>query len=192
MLDDKMKQQKENSKDTIEKPNKDYNDGDQPEVVISDNVIEEEIQIKESEIAELKDKLLRAMAENENIRWRYEKQLEEAREYSIFNFAKDMVSVLDNLNRALKVNSQELTNEAKNIIAGVEMTKKELLSVFNKHDIEEIIPAVGDKFDYKIHNAISKVSSNSETPQGSIVNVMELGYKLKSRLLRAAIVSVAN
>lgn len=143
------------------------------------------------EIESLKDKLLRAAAETENVRRRYEKQIEDVREYSSSNIAKDMMSVMDNLTRSLSHTPESADDSVKNFILGVEMTQNELLSVFKKHSIESIDPKIGDKFDYNIHNAISQVPSE-EHPDSTIIDVMQTGYKIKNRLLRPAAVSVTK
>ncbi len=139
----------------------------------------------------LKDKLLRQMAESENIRNRGEKLAAEAREYAVFNFAKDLIPVMDNLSRALEHLPDNLSDDVKNIAEGVKMTKKELKSVFDKNLLESIAPQSGEKFDYNAHHAISQVVTD-EYESGNIVNTMQIGYKLKDRLIRPAVVTVAK
>ena len=143
------------------------------------------------QIEVLQDKLLRVAAENENIRRRYEKQLDETREYSVISFAKDLMSVMDNLSRALDHKPSDLDEHMRNFVAGVEMTKTELSNVFAKHGVEEISPEIGGKFDYNLHHAISQMASD-EHPQGSVLQLMQVGYKIKDRLLRPAAVSVVK
>ena len=144
-----------------------------------------------TEIANLKDSLLRSVAESENTRRRYDKQLEETRNYAFAAFSKDLISVMDNFNRALEHPLQEVTQEVENVLTGVEMTKTELGKVFKKYGIVEIHPKSGDIFDCKVHHAISQVPS-AKYNEGVIVDLMQVGYKLKERLLRPAIVSVAK
>lgn len=143
----------------------------------------------------LQDKLLRSVAEAENTRKRLEKSRDDARDYSVVSFAKDILTVNDNLSRALEYKPQNLEGEAANIIAGViagvEMTLAELAKIFKKHNIESIEPKIGEAFDYNIHNAISQIDSD-EYESGSIVAVMQVGYKIKDRLLRPATVQVAK
>ena len=143
------------------------------------------------EVEELKDKLLRNTAETENLRRRYEKQLQEVREYSISSFAKELLMVVDNLERAIEFEPENPSEELKNILDGVKMTYKELEKIFKKYDIALILPQKGEKFDYNLHYAISKEVSEEYEPD-TIVGVMQAGYKIKDRLLRPAAVSVAK
>ena len=139
----------------------------------------------------LQDKLLRQLAESENIRTRGTMLADEAREYAVLGFAKDLVPVMDNLSRALEHLPENLSEDVKNMVAGIEMTKSELASVFKKHGLESIEPQSGDKFDYNLHHAISQVATD-EYKAGSVVNTMQSGYKIKSRLIRPAAVTVAK
>ena len=143
------------------------------------------------QIDSLQDKLLRQLAESENIRTRSTKLVEEAREYAIFDFTKDLMPVMDNLQRALEHLPEELDDEMQNIIEGVRMTKDQLESAFQKHHLESIAPQSGDKFDYNMHHAISQIMTD-EFGAGSIVNTMQVGYKIKDRLIRPAAVTVAK
>lgn len=152
---------------------------------------QEEIANLQNQITALEDKLLRAAAESENLRRRYEKMIEETRDYSLLNFAKDLLGVMDNLSRALEHKPQELDSQMSGIFAGVEMTKNELLLIFKKHGLEAIEPQVGEKFDYNLHHAISQIVTD-DYEQDSIMNVMQMGYKIKNRLLRPAAVVVAK
>lgn len=164
----------------------------QKEAEIADEINPIEI-IKnlQEQVSELQDKLLRQLAEVENIRTRSAKMIDEARDYSISGFAKDMVSVMDNLSRALEHVPENLDTSALNVIEGVKMTQNELISVFKKHALESINPQVGEKFDYHSHHAISQVVTDKQEP-GTIVQTMQVGYKIKDRLIRAASVAVAK
>ncbi len=142
-------------------------------------------------IKSLEDKLLRSIAESENIRSRMSKTIEETREYSITSFAKDLVPVIDNLSRALEHLPKEMDDLTKNIVEGIKMTKQELESVFKKYGLEAIKPAAGDDFDYNMHHAISQLQSD-EHKEGSVINLMQVGYKIKDRLIRPASVVVAK
>ncbi len=144
-----------------------------------------------SQIEELQDKLLRTIAESENTRKRLEKLIEDARDYAIFSFAKDLLTVNDNLARALEHKPQNVDQEVSNIITGVEMTKSELSNILKKHGLEAIEPTLGEKFDYNKHHAISQVVTD-KYEHDSIVAVMQSGYKLKDRLLRPAVVQVSK
>lgn len=145
----------------------------------------------QSEIQELHDRLLRSIAETENIRNRNAKMLEEARSYSISSFARDLIPVIDNLSRALKHCPKEGDETVKVFIDGVSLTKTELENAFKKHGLESVSPQKGEKFDYNKHNAISQVMTD-EFSTGTIVDVMEVGYKINDRLIRPAIVTVAK
>jgi molecular chaperone GrpE len=143
------------------------------------------------EIDSLKDRLLRQMAETENIRTRSTKLVNEAREYAIFGFSKDLVPVMDNLSRALEHLPENLDDSIKGVASGVQMTKEELESAFKKHALESILPQAGDKFDYNDHHAISQIVTDEYKP-GTVVNTMQPGYRIKERLIRPAAVTVAK
>ncbi|WP_341749182.1 nucleotide exchange factor GrpE [Candidatus Tisiphia endosymbiont of Sialis lutaria] len=151
----------------------------------------QEIASLKNQIEILQDKLLRTIAESDNTRKRLEKSIEEARDYAIFSFAKDLLSVNDNLSRALEHKPQNMEGDIANIITGVEMTKGELTSILQKHGLESIEPLLGEKFDYNIHHAISQIVSE-KYDQDSVIAVMQSGYKIKDRLLRPAIVQVSK
>lgn len=146
-----------------------------------------------AEVAELKDKLLRALAETENVRRRAERDRQDASQYAVTSFARDLLAVSDNLHRALEHTPvpDERAGEIKILIDGVELTEKELLRVFEKHGIKRIEPAKGEKFDHNFHQAMYEVPTD-EQPKGTIVQVMQAGYVLKDRLLRPAMVGVAK
>jgi len=153
---------------------------------------EEKIAALEAEVAEMKDKSLRAMAEAENVRRRAEREREETSKYAITNFARDLLSVADNLRRALDSLPEHLreNEELDNFLTGVEMTEKELLGAFEKHGIVPIQPE-GEKFDHNYHQAMFEVESNDHPP-GTVVQVVQTGYMIKDRLLRPAMVGVAK
>jgi molecular chaperone GrpE len=151
----------------------------------------QEIASLKSQIEILQDKLLRTTAESDNTRKRLEKLIEDAKDYAIFSFAKDLLSVNDNLSRALEHKPQNTEGDLASIITGVEMTKNELTSILKKHGLESIEPLLGEKFDYNIHHAISQVVSD-EYDQDSIIGIMQSGYKIKDRLVRPAIVQVSK
>jgi molecular chaperone GrpE len=177
--------------------NEEYQDSSQPveeEVVeLEDNLSDAEIITEDltKQIEALQDKLLRQMAESENVRNRSTKLVEEAREYAIFGFAKDLIPVMDNLSRALEHLPENLDDDVKNVVEGIEMTKKEFESVFDRNLLESIAPQTGDKFDYHSHHAISQVVTDEYKP-GTIVNTMQIGYRIKERLIRPAAVTVAK
>ena len=146
-----------------------------------------------AEIAELKDKLLRALAETENVRRRAERDRQDAAQYAVTSFARDLLAVSDNLRRALEhaLPAAEQAGEIRLLIEGVEMTERELLRVFEKHGIKRVNPEKGEKFDHNYHQAMYEVPTGDQ-PKGTIVQVMQAGYALNGRLLRPAMVAVAT
>ncbi len=149
------------------------------------------IQKFELELGEMQDKVLRGAAEVENTRRRYEKMIEETRDYAITSFARDLMGVMDNLYRALEYKPKQAEdNEVQNFILGVELINNELQNSFNKYGIVRILPQAGEKFDYNIHQAVSQMPTNDLEP-GRIVSIMQAGYKIKDRLLRPAMVTVS-
>lgn len=146
----------------------------------------------EEQIAELKDKLLRALAENENVRRRAERQQSEASQYAITGFARDVLSIADNLHRALEAMPAGARDsaEGETFVAGIEMTERELLSALERHGIRKITP-VGEKFDHNLHQAVFEVE-DTDAPAGTVVQVVQPGYVIRDRLLRPAMVGVAK
>ncbi|MDO8290739.1 MAG: nucleotide exchange factor GrpE [Parvibaculum sp.] len=149
----------------------------------------------QKENAELKDKMLRAVAEAENTRRRAHKEKEDAQRYGAQRFGGDMVQVSDNLRRAIAALKPEDRDAApdtvKALIDGVEATERQLLAAFERHGIKEITPQPGDRFDAHLHEAMFEVPGTGQ-PAGSIVHVVEAGYMIGDRLLRAARVGVAK
>lgn len=148
----------------------------------------------EEQAADLKDKLLRAMADQENARSRHARELEDARKYAATGFARDLLDVVDNLGRALQAVPEGERGGNKlldDLCVGVEMTQRTLLNAFDKHNIKQVVPAKGDKFDHRLHQAMFEVPS-SELAPGHIADVMQAGYTIAGRLLRAAMVGVTK
>lgn len=146
------------------------------------------------EAADLKDKLLRALAEMENLRRRTEREVADARLYGIAAFARDILGVADNMQRALQALDTDLREKAdattKALLDGVELTERELLKVLEKHGIKKIEP-LGEKFDPNFHQAMYEVPDAS-VAAGSIVQVVQAGYLIGERMLRPALVAVAK
>jgi molecular chaperone GrpE len=146
------------------------------------------------ETADLKDKLLRALAEMENVRRRSERDVADARTYGITGFARDVLGVADNMHRAIEAIGAELRAGAddgvKSLIEGIELTERELLKVMEKHGVKRFDPQ-GEKFDPNLHQAMYEVPDASVAP-GTVVQVMQAGYKLGDRVLRPAMVGVAK
>jgi molecular chaperone GrpE len=146
----------------------------------------------EAELAEYKDRLLRALAETENVRRRSQREREDASKYAIAGFAKDLLSAADNLRRALESlpESEAMDQRTRSLLAGVAATERELLGVFERHGIKRIDPK-GEVFDHNFHQAIFE-AERPDHPAGSVVEVLQPGYVLHDRLLRPAMVGVAK
>jgi molecular chaperone GrpE len=154
--------------------------------------VEEQLADKQAEITSLNDKILRLAAEMENVRRRLEKEKQDASVFAVSGFARDMLSVADNLRRALQVVPEAARADAalNNVITGVEMTERELTQVFGRFGISRM-EAVGQKLDPNQHQAMGEMESDTAEP-GTISFVMQDGYMLKERLLRPAMVMVAK
>lgn len=146
----------------------------------------------EEELAEVKDRLLRTLAEMENLRQRTRREIDEAQTYGVTRFARELLEVADNLRRAIEsVPPGDLPEPLRNLVAGVEMTEKALLATFERHKIRKVQPARGERFDHKLHQAMFEVPTE-EVAAGSIAEVLAPGYVIGDRLLRAAMVGVAK
>ncbi len=154
----------------------------------------DEIAALKAEAAELKDRLLRTLADAENTRRRAEREKIEASLYAVTKFARDMLSVADNLKRALDAYPPEARADAppqaKAVIEGIEATERYLKSTLERHGIK-MIDTNGARFDPNLHQAIAEVPAEGR-PAGSIVNVVQTGYVIADRLLRPAMVTVAR
>ena len=147
----------------------------------------------EEERDELRDQLLRTLADNENLRRRTERELAAAKKYGAMGFARDLMASVDNLEKAIELipeNKDKLDETLKNILIGVEMTGREIASVLERHAITKIQP-VGEKFDYNLHQAMFEVPTNDAEP-GTVIEVVQSGYQLHDRLLRPAMVGVSK
>jgi molecular chaperone GrpE len=145
---------------------------------------------------QLKDQLLRALAETENMRRRTERETQSARKYGHTSFARDLVGAIDNLARAIEAagasgSEAVAADEAtQSLIKGIELSWTEILSVIEKHGITQINP-VGEKFDYNQHQAMFELPTDEHEP-GMVVEVVQHGYMLHDRLLRPAMVGVSK
>jgi molecular chaperone GrpE len=156
------------------------------------DLIAEVAQLKE-EGERLKDQLLRALAETENVRRRLEQQAEERGRYAVSGFAKDMLSVADNLRRALdNIPAEKLAEDelAKKLAEGVELTERSLIVALERFGIKRVA-AMGQKFDPHLHQAMMEVETD-QAPPGTVVHEMQAGYTIHDRLLRPALVGVAK
>ena len=150
-----------------------------------------ELDARRAERDELKDRLLRALAEAENIRKRAERDRRDAELYGGVKLARDLLSVHDNLGRALETIDAARREQASGLVEGLELTQRELLAAFTKHKIEKIEPAPGDRFDPKLHQAMFEAPV-PEHPAGAIFQVMTTGVVIGDRLLRPAQVGVSS
>ena len=162
---------------------------DKPEII-------EPIITEAEEINDLKNQLLRTLADNENNRRRYEKEKEDLSTYIISNFAKEMLSVLDNLQRAIEVSSKIDTEDDKidkntlDFIEGVKLTEKQLNSINEKFKITKV-DSLNNKFDPNMHQAMFEIENDDEE-EGTILQVVQDGFKIEDRLLRPALVGVSK
>ncbi|MBO0346507.1 nucleotide exchange factor GrpE [Roseibium sp. CAU 1637] len=148
----------------------------------------------QAENAELKDRVLRVMAEMENLRRRTDKEIKDTRSYAVTGFARDMLSVSDNLRRALDSLSDESRTNAdagvQSLIEGVDMTERDLLNQLDKNGVKKLDPE-GQKFDPHFHQAMFEVP-NMEVPNNTVVQVVQAGYRIGERVLRPAMVGVSK
>ena len=146
------------------------------------------------ELADMKDRLLRTLAEMENLRKRTEREVADARTYGVTTFARDILTVADNMHRAMAALDGELRATAdaglKNLLDGVELTERELLNVLEKHGVKKIEPQ-GQKFDPNRHQAMYEIDDAS-VPSGTVVQVVQAGYTIGERVLRPALVAVSK
>jgi molecular chaperone GrpE len=147
----------------------------------------------EKERDELKNNMLRALAETDNVRKRANRQIEEARLYAVEKFARDLLNVSDNLARAVESVPPEsrgiMTDAVKTALEGVELTQKELVSVLARHGVTAVDAAPGSAFDPALHQAVTQIPS--EHPAGSVAQLFQSGWRIGDRTLRAAMVAVS-
>ena len=189
MTDDKT----ENA--TPEAPESDQPEGGQPGAGQpgTEPSLEEALAAARAEAAQLKDQLLRAMAETENTRRRAQRDREDAQKYGVTSFAREVLSVADNLRRALDAipaGSLERDEALKTLYEGVAATERQLDAALGKQQIQRVWPE-GERFDSNLHQAMFEVP-NSGKPAGTIVQVLQAGYTIHDRLLRPALVGVAK
>ena len=148
----------------------------------------------EAEVADLKERLLRALADAENTRRRAARDIEDARKYAITGFARDLLEVADNLGRALQSIPEQARGDIgfiKNLAEGIGMTERSLLGAFERHRIAKVEPRPGDKFDHNLHQAMFEVET-ADQPPGTVAQVLQAGYVIEDRPQRPAMVGVAK
>ena len=193
------------SKENIEADQEHHEEKREEEQTTSINNEVEEVEISEVEGEEqektldelkeenkdLSDKMMRALAETENIRKKFFKEKKDAEVYGGTKLARDLLSVLDNLNRALESVDDQMKEKQNAFLEGIELTKKELLNTFSNHEINELAPMEGEKFDPKFHQAMFE-GPDANIEKGNIIQVMANGFTIGDRLLRAAQVGVSS
>ena len=153
---------------------------------------DERLAAVEAELADNKDRLLRALAETENVRRRLQRERDDAQKYAVSGFAKDLLSAVDNLRRALDAMPEAEVSDPKtrSLRDGVAATERELLAAFDRNGLKRIDPK-GERFDHNFHQAIFE-AERADVPAGTVVEVLQPGYVLHDRLLRPAMVGVAK
>ncbi|MCK0097237.1 nucleotide exchange factor GrpE [Yoonia sp. F2084L] len=151
----------------------------------------DEIEALRAERDDFRDKFMRALADTENTRKRADRDRREAENYGGSKLARDMLPVYDNMRRALQSSDEAEQDVNKALLEGVELTMRELISVFKKHGIDPIVPEVGDKFDPQMHQAMFEAPVPG-TKAGEIIQVAAEGFMLHDRLLRPAQVGVSS
>lgn len=156
--------------------------------------VAEALALLTAERDELKDRMLRTLAEMENLRRRTEREVADARTYAVTNFARDMLNVADNVRRALESVPADQRSAAdgalKGLIDGIELTERDLVKNLERHGVKPVEPQ-GQKFDPNRHQAMFEVP-NAEVPAGTVVQVVQTGYVIGDRVLRPALVGVAK
>ena len=136
---------------------------------------------------------MRSLADSENLRKRTIKEIADAKRYSHISFVRDLLSSVDNLQRALKAvpdDKSQLSEPVKNLVIGLEIVEKEIINTFEKHNLKEISP-LNEKFDYNLHQAMFEVPTTEKDP-GYVVEVSQKGYLLHDRLVRPAMVGISK
>lgn len=158
-----------------------------------ENTPEARIAALEAERDELKDKLLRTLADLENTRRRAEREVADARVYGKTGFARDMLNVADNVRRALESVAEAragMEGPAKTLVEGIELTERDLLATLERHGVKKLEP-MNQKFDPNLHQAMFEVP-NPDVPNGTVVQVVQSGYVIGERCLRPAMVGVSK
>ena len=190
MSEDDIKKEEQN-KETLDDNQNDIspeNDSDNENLNSEENIISK----LNEEIADLKDQRLRAVAELENFRKRAEKEQSDALKYGFSNFAKEIINIKDNIERAQSSISDDVrANEAvKSVVEGLDLIEQSALSTFEKIGIKKI-ESIGQKFDHNLHQAMIEIEKD-DIDRGTIVQELIAGYTLHDRLLRPAMVSVSK
>ncbi len=146
-----------------------------------------------AEARDMKDRMLRTLAEMENLRKRTEREVADSRTYGVTSFARDMLNVADNMRRAFETLSDEsrpADGPLKAFVEGIDLTERELLKTLEKHGVRKIEPD-GQKFDPNLHQAMFEIP-NAELPKGTVVQTVQAGFVIGDRVLRPALVGVST
>ncbi len=169
-------------------------DAAEEQIIVESEVDADPLDDLKAENADLRDRFLRLAAEMDNLRRRTDREIKDAKSYAVTGFARDMLSVSDNLRRAIEALPEEARTTADAglaaLIEGVEMTERGMLSTMERHGIRKIEP-VGQKFDPNFHQAMFEVP-NPDVPNSTVVQVVQAGYAIGERVLRPAMVGVAK
>ena len=173
---------------------------DDPEMLGADDLADEEdardddqgaaLEAANREIADLKDRFLRLAAELDNTRRRAEREKADAGRYAISNFARDLIGIADNFERALRAADGAAAESVSVIVDGLRLTEKELLSVLERHGVRRVA-AEREKFDPNVHQAVAQLP-HPEIPSGHVIDVAQQGFTIGDRVLRAAMVTVSS
>lgn len=183
---DLMEEEEEEDRFLDDPEDEGVEDEPSPEAVERD-----EVSALRAEVADLKDRLLRTLADAENTRKRAERDRRDAETYGATRFARDLLSVHDNFDRALDAVTDEVRRVAPGLIEGIELTRRDLLNAFEKHRILKIEPKIGDRFDPKLHQAMFEAPVPG-TKAGDVIQLMGSGFMIGDRLLRPAQVGVSS
>jgi len=184
--------QKSNSVDNNDDPSSEGISNVSNDILNNEEVSDNQENDIQDETKDLKDQLLRSLAENENLRKRTAKEIEQIKKYGHISLLRDFLNVVDNMERAVKSSTSENQSEtgSKNLIDGIEIVLKEMKLLLEKNQIKKIEP-LHEKFDYNFHQAMFETPS-SDYEEGLIVEVVQPGYVLHDRLIRPAMVGVSK
>jgi len=189
MKNENLENRVEDLKENLDENSKTLDEGVKE---LNNNLEKDLIKDLEEKVEELNDKLLRSLAESQNLRKIHDKEKEDLIKYSSSNFAREVLNIADNLERAFDLfkNNPEFNNDKfKDVKVGIELIEKELINSFERNGIKSM-ESVGKKFDPNYHQALNEVESDKE--EGTIVNEIQKGYMLYDRLLRPAMVSISK
>src|SRR5487761_1209113 len=174
----------------IDPPQADAPATSEVEAVPGPSLADEKIARLDAELAEAKDRLLRALAETENQRQRHQRERQDAQRYAAFEFARELLNVADNLRRAIDA-VPAADSTARGVVEGVAATERELLAIFDRHGVKRVEPMLGERFDHNVHEAMFEVPGAPQPP-GTIAQVLQPGYVMHDRLLRPALVGISK